>query len=571
MITKMPDSIVRGYGRVDQGDMCLSLSGHAAWLNMIHAWKWTPEGEELPPSKFAALMRGSQFGDDASGRRFSKNMAAHLTLKKINTFLYHGFDDNVVTRAKGAEIWSLIMKWGFHRFIGDGSTRWFAREYAAPLNGVTIFGTQIYAPAPDPDSDTLNTTKYSSWDKVWETLQNENFQEMYPYHVKLLELQVRRQLIGESLYADDQGLVHWIERFGNEQGAGKYLTSSWSKFLRSMRRKYNFALTNEEIQAFSEVAGVAFKQHKINIEVLGPEAVLDTYREEYFGSCLYSSNAPKLYEDQEEDVVGIVRAVAEDTGELMGRALVWWKAYDITDKEYRVVMDRIYPSNEGPQVDAMLDYAKSQGWWYKKYQSIGAPIAPSPHKMRVKVITNGNFPYMDTFSFSQWDIESYEQEISLYNFSSSAHNCPWDSTGNYNPGEEDDSTVSCNSCGDDVSDNNAFATRDGPVCEYCFNRDYRETLGGEYVHCDDESYIVPDNLSDDALVHVHDTVYNSIMDEHYYDGWVPGRVTMRQVACADRGACEGEVFLVGYLITDIDGNLWYREDENIDEAELEED
>jgi len=97
----------------------------------------------------------------------------------------------------------------------------------------------------------------------------------------------------------------------------------------------------------------------------------------------------------------------DEDGLILGRALVW------TDYMNRVIMDRVYYALD-KDYHKFVDYAKKNGWFYKKRNiSGGSPFIKDGKEVSLKTkvsVTNvfnyqdeceDSFPYMDTFYYAQ--------------------------------------------------------------------------------------------------------------------------------------------------------------------------
>ena len=97
-----------------------------------------------------------------------------------------------------------------------------------------------------------------------------------------------------------------------------------------------------------------------------------------------------------------------DQGHIFGRSLIW------QIKENKFFMDRIYVAFERDYFK-FIDYAKSNGWWWKVENKSGSSIKYTNGKLidwfPVEIKLNFDFeeskdwgvPYLDTFSYYQED------------------------------------------------------------------------------------------------------------------------------------------------------------------------
>jgi hypothetical protein len=97
-----------------------------------------------------------------------------------------------------------------------------------------------------------------------------------------------------------------------------------------------------------------------------------------------------------------------DEGHIFGRALIW------KVKENKFIMDRVYVAFERDYFK-FVEYAKSNGWWWKSENKSGPSISYTNGKVTdwfpVEIKLNFDFenykdwevPYLDTFSYCQGD------------------------------------------------------------------------------------------------------------------------------------------------------------------------
>lgn len=195
----------------------------------------------------------------------------------------------------------------------------------------------------------------------------------------------------------------------NEKGQVEYSpvsssntrTTSFTRFLNYATRKFNEQATNEwyfsgrDVQQVQdalihwvlEKSGLANTRY--TFELVDGEALWHTYRDGP-QSCMKGKKSQSMLYWSNPDKVKILRIY--DQGKFTGRALVW-----LTDQG-ETVMDRVYPGN-GTLAYAARAYAKSQGWNYKTFDSVGEDFAEKkPYTVTLKHVTNRRLPYLDSFS-----------------------------------------------------------------------------------------------------------------------------------------------------------------------------
>lgn len=500
----------------------------------------------------------SRSADDETleGKRLYRKYPAAT---KLGIFL-RGFLLEGIARGDRKEELRLYDEW--RRLLDEFTDPFFYLHSSVGIRvpGRELFGMPMYIPTISKEnwerSKDLIGSSWVPWKERIKYLKAQ-LQVLDPKVLDFAQIQARRQMLGQTFYFDNDG-VHWVERFGAEQGAWKYRTASWSKFLRGLRHKYGFQADDEAIAQWSEAAGVIFKKPKVSIVEAGRERVVETYRERYFNSCMQDSPAVDFYTYQN---VGILRCEDEESGELLGRALIWYDAYDEHNEEPRVLLDRIYPSNSGAHIDAMIKYAEKQGWLYKAEQCVHGEVGPTHREMSVVVENTGHFPYMDTFHYSEeFDYTDEGEKICLFNWSNRDHDVPWDRTDDMPP-TEDEGIVRCVQCGDRRHWDYMIETLDGDVCENCQHM-YEENLEGQWVNTDevnhDFGWVRAVNAGG-AAIREHTALYNEAADEYYADpGYYSWYDMEFEVAEATAGLYSGSWFPVDELVCpDEDEDDWY--------------
>lgn len=222
---------------------------------------------------------------------------------------------------------------------------------------------------------------------------------------------------------DSPTVIRWME-WNNYTSSYRARQMSLVKFCRMLNRKFDFRIPEEVAEEWSERWGQAYKV--VPYKFVWSELPSGTYEMEYFGSCMFDSDAPKFYDDQAN--VDLLEIWNEDTDELAGRVLVWSNVMrrndDGTWEEGLTVMDRVYPSDGGSHELAAIKFAQEQGWIYKEYQGYGAGLSrPGVYKVEVDV-SSDHFPYMDTFYLGGF-------EGTRYFLSNVFGEDEWTSTDNY--------------------------------------------------------------------------------------------------------------------------------------------
>lgn len=198
---------------------------------------------------------------------------------------------------------------------------------------------------------------------------------------------------------EDPTKIHYSE---NTKVGWRARAVSVAKFLKMLNHKHGFRFPKEEIDRIATRFGTEYRKPEYEFEL--SDNVCDTYDEEGFGSCMHGSDSVYFYDCQ--DNVQVLRILKKD-GRLAGRALVWSnvRRYDSNGRlldHALTVMDRIYPSDGGYHIKAAIEYANEHGWVNKEEQSVGGEFS-LPGMYEVDVDDTGDYPYMDSFSYStEW-------------------------------------------------------------------------------------------------------------------------------------------------------------------------
>jgi len=169
---------------------------------------------------------------------------------------------------------------------------------------------------------------------------------------------------------------------------------------------------------------------------------------------------------------------------------------------------------------------------------------------------------MDTFAYSDYHLPEEGAEVKLYNFSSDKHSCPWDNTGNYNPGDGDEDYPTCPVCGQSFHvDDGLYTEDDGLICLDCAS-EYVETVDHEYVHQENSDWVYAVNVRNDLRapeVEVHWSDY------HNEPVWLPTfdsdmrHLRWRAIEIT-QGEYEGDYISEEDVFIDDNGETWWIDD-----------
>jgi hypothetical protein len=242
-----------------------------------------------------------------------------------------------------------------------------------------------------------------------------------------------------------------------------------AKFLKTVAKRFALELTNAEADRIGELVGAHFPDsYDYQFEVVrGPEGVYEGYSDranEGWGSCMYSGGGMAkrcvYWYDENPDKVGLVKI--KQGQNYVGRALLW-----NTDCG-SVVVDRCYPSDNGPQTTALHAWAIKHGYDYKTSQSYSDGClrsGRSDYRVTMKRSSNGDYPYCDTFKYTDdppddSDTIVLNTEEGEYKFSETDGG--WEG--------RDDDRFSCEDCAERLSEQDVFSSDAGyTYCESCYD------------------------------------------------------------------------------------------------------
>jgi hypothetical protein len=255
-----------------------------------------------------------------------------------------------------------------------------------------------------------------------------------------------------------------------------------AKFLKTVAKRFGLDVTNAEADRIGELVGAHFPDsYDYQFEVVrGPEGVYAAYSDranEGWGSCMYAGGGMAKrcvrWYDENPDKVGLVKI--KQGRNYVGRALIW------NTDDGSIVVDRCYPSDNGPQTTALHAWAIKNGYDYKTAQSYVDGCLKSgreSYRVTMKPSSNGDYPYCDTFKYTNdppddSDTIVLNMEEGEYKFS--------ETDGGWE-GRDDDRFV-CESCSERVNENDVFSCDQGySYCESCYDDrfthlDYRNPNG----------------------------------------------------------------------------------------------
>lgn len=189
-------------------------------------------------------------------------------------------------------------------------------------------------------------------------------------------------------------------------------------------------LSPDQVERMAYLIGATFPERGVyTFEIVRGTALFDAYQDDDGpDSCMKGDDYPMFYANNEE-TVGMVKIY--NKGEYMGRALLW------TATTGEMLLDRIYPSDGGLHIEALLNFAREMGWDYHDRQSFNQAWH-SGNSYTVQVVAwyrrgnvNPTFPYMDTFSYSDDIYGDEENTIILSDAANDYHFRMMDTDGSF--------------------------------------------------------------------------------------------------------------------------------------------
>lgn len=199
----------------------------------------------------------------------------------------------------------------------------------------------------------------------------------------------------------------------------------------------NFTITDKQIENFVNIYKAMIDRLKNRTKlfsIVNGEDIAKFYKSENYsrnedgnltgslaGSCMNDDMSYlKLYTDNPEVVSMVILRNEKNNDLIDGRALLW----KLENPKGKIFLDRIYTTKDS-DVNLFLDYAKSNGWLYKKSQSWGNNVEGADFiSTTLKVEKYREYPYLDTLKYfnpETGEISSTEfsKRITYYDLSSS--------------------------------------------------------------------------------------------------------------------------------------------------------
>lgn len=190
----------------------------------------------------------------------------------------------------------------------------------------------------------------------------------------------------------------WARKCRQEIAPGRWAQKVLHPRIASRLKPEDLALFTAQFNAREQQEKISFRE----------TTVKESYRVKKPHSCMTGRPVEEFY--QHFDCCAIV---AEQHGEIVGRAILWRTVEG--QPEPAPLLDRIYP-NQGEVTEAMIDFARARGWYYKELQGQGQSSVKFGDKILScqgwkipclepeKASGCGFFPYLDTFSKSDKEL-----------------------------------------------------------------------------------------------------------------------------------------------------------------------
>ena len=256
--------------------------------------------------------------------------------------------------------------------------------------------------------------------------------------------------------------------------------------------------------------------HTVSVRIVRGDEIRVAYQNRVGGvTCMTgreNANLISLYVEN-PDKVGLAILKYKDSKKTRYARALWWTCDDGTK-----VLDRIYPDDNGPQIQMFRNWAKINDGQYR--EKLHAPSREynrlsdgSIREVTLKCPSNGQYPYMDTFCFAQKC--EHKGMMVFSNSSDTAEFLMQKTNGGFSEYgafvcvicgqrlDEDDvyyvgndvlcqdcayeHAVECSHCGTTIYFDDATSVGDSLYCDTCIDDYFRECeICGELVH---NSYI----------------------------------------------------------------------------------
>jgi len=214
--------------------------------------------------------------------------------------------------------------------------------------------------------------------------------------------------------------------------------------------KTEFKTINDEFKYFELVDGYDINKYYLaETYSKGDKGDLGNSCMRYRGRNSYMD----FYALNPESVKLLIYKDPQDTDKILGRALLWFGAEDIDSGKVNPFMDRVYYADDSDKI-LFETYANKKGWSHL------GNTEPN-HKIKIKDGRYENYPYLDTFSYYNFEEGYLTNDYDVFDYGEYIDLC--DTEGNYE----------CHECNGEYEHKCDECYGDGEIdCQYC--RGYEE-------------------------------------------------------------------------------------------------
>lgn len=238
-----------------------------------------------------------------------------------------------------------------------------------------------------------------------------------------------------------------------------------ARFLKGPARKIGGACwRDEDADRLAFLVGQHFPgSNDYSFEIVrGLDGIREVYDYEKWGSCMFQEPHVDWYGENPAKVAAVKILLG---GAFVGRALLW-----TTDSGARV-LDRVYPSDEGPHIPAIHKWAEGQGIPYKTVQGcVDGHLSDrrEDYTVSMRPSRSGSYPYCDTFKYTEDDPSS---SLRIVLTTTSGNGVVFnDIGGSYQGGA---ARLRCCGCGYNLNEDDSRFDPDGnALCDDCYGEQY---------------------------------------------------------------------------------------------------
>ena len=292
----------------------------------------------------------------------------------------------------------------------------------------------------------------------------------------LLEMLLRSDPFGHyvSVSQDDLSLISYARKTSERLDTKRRVKVALGRYVRRNLKVGPDKISDKEL---ADIAGkvkslVAGDEY---FTVVSGDQLIEAYETGFGGSsCMTGDRASKylcMYEDN-PDKVSLVKYYDPEKC-IAGRAILW-----TTDSGVKV-LDRIYPSDSGAQVDAMEEWARRRGIITRKTRGFGEGTLSDNKTYSITLPEPGAYPYLDTFWVGYY---ADDGRIRLTNREDRTGNNHADfycqeTSGRNSNGDGLTNSEPCAECGEEAMEDVQYTDGNDVYCYDCFH--------ALFAHCDE--------------------------------------------------------------------------------------